>query len=71
MYLKLFINDFRKNPWNNGILLLFITLAAAIAVAVTFILTELFISISSMYDDNMKLLRYNIFMARILVREIL
>lgn len=50
MYLKLLKNDFRKNPWNNGILLLFITLSAAIAVAVTLILTRLFTSISSMYE---------------------
>lgn len=50
MYLKLLKNDFRKNPWNNGILLLFITLAAVITVMVTLMLTQLFTSISSMYE---------------------
>lgn len=50
MYIKLLKNDFKKNPWNNGILLLFITLAAMIAVTVTFLLTQLFTSISSMYE---------------------
>lgn len=50
MYLKLLKNDFKKNPWNNGILLLFITLAAMIAVTVTLLLTQLFTSISSMYE---------------------
>lgn len=49
MYLKLLKNDFRKNPWHHGILLLFIALAAMIAVAVTLLLTQLFTSISSMY----------------------
>lgn len=50
MYIKLIKNDFRKNPWSNGILLLFISLAAAIAVTVTLMLTQLFSSISSMYE---------------------
>lgn len=50
MHLKLLKNDFKKNPWNNGILLLFITLAAMIAVTVTLMLTQLFTSISSMYE---------------------
>lgn len=50
MYLNLLKNDFKKNPWNNGILLLFITLAAMIAVTVTLMLTQLFTSISSMYE---------------------
>lgn len=49
MYLKLLKNDFRKNPWHHGILLLFIALAAMITVAVTLLLTQLFTSISSMY----------------------
>lgn len=50
MYLNLLKNDFKKNPWNNGILLLFITLAAMIAVTVMLMLTQLFTSISSMYE---------------------
>lgn len=50
MYLKLLKNDFKKNPWNNGILLMFITLAAMIAVTVVLMLTQLFTSITSMYE---------------------
>lgn len=50
MYLKLLQNDFRKRPWNNAILLLFMCLSAAIAVTVTLMLTQLFTSISSMYE---------------------
>lgn len=50
MYLKLLKNDFKKNPWNNGILLLFFTLAAMTSVTVTLMLTQLFTSISSMYE---------------------
>lgn len=49
MYLKLLKNDFKKNPWNNGILLMFITLAALIVVTVTLMLTQLFTAITSMY----------------------
>lgn len=49
MYLTLIKNDFRKNPWSNGILLLFISLAAAIAVTVTLLLTQLFSAITTMY----------------------
>lgn len=49
-YILLLKNDWKKNPWNNGILLLFITLAAAISVTVTLMLTQLFTSISSMYE---------------------
>ena len=49
MYLKLLKNDFKKNPWNNGILLLFIAFSSIIAVTVTLLLTQLFTSISSMY----------------------
>lgn len=50
MYLKLLKNDLKKNPWSNGILLLFICLSAMIAVSVTLMLTQLFSSISSMYE---------------------
>ncbi len=50
MYLKLLKNDFRKNPWDNGILLLFIFLSVTIAATVTLMLTQLFTSISSMYE---------------------
>ena len=50
MYLKLLKNDFRKNLWNNLVLFLFIGLSAAIAVTVTLVLSQLFTSISSMYE---------------------
>ena len=50
MYLKLLKNDFRKNPWNNGILLLFICLSVTIVATVTLMLAQLFASISSMYE---------------------
>lgn len=50
MYLTLIKNDLRKNPWSNGILLLFISLATAIAVAVTLMLTQLFSSMTAMYE---------------------
>lgn len=49
MYLKILKNDFKKNPWNNGILLLFMTLSATIAASVSLLLAQLFTSISSMY----------------------
>lgn len=47
MYLKLLKNDFRKNPWNNEILLLFITFAAMITATAVLMLTQLFTSIAS------------------------
>lgn len=50
MFLKLLKNDFRKNLWNNLVLFLFIGLSAAIAVTVTLVLSQLFTSISSMYE---------------------
>ncbi|MGN0405831.1 MAG: FtsX-like permease family protein [Bariatricus sp.] len=52
MYIKLIKNDFRKNPWNHLILFLFISLAATIAVTVTLMLTQLFTSISAMYETS-------------------
>lgn len=50
MYLKLLKNDFKKNPWSNFVLFLFMSLSAAIAVAVALMLSQLFTSISSMYE---------------------
>lgn len=50
MYLKMLKNDFKKNPWNNLILFLFIGLSAVIAVTVTLMLVQLFTSITSMYE---------------------
>ena len=38
MHRKLLFNDFRKNPWNNLILLLFISLSVMFAVAVFLVL---------------------------------
>lgn len=50
MYLKLLINDFKKNTWSNGIILMFISLSVTVIVAVTMLLIQLFTSISSMYE---------------------
>lgn len=49
MYTKLLKNDFKRNTWNNAILLMFISLSVVVAVTVTILLTQLFTSISSMY----------------------
>lgn len=50
MYFKLFKNDFRKNPASNLILFLFMSLSVTIAVTVTIMLTQLFTSITDMYE---------------------
>lgn len=50
MLKELLKNDFKKNMWRNVILLLFMTLSAAIAISVCLMLTQLFTSISSMYE---------------------
>lgn len=50
MYRKLLANDFKKNVWQNLILLLFIVLSAAIIASVVLMLTQLFSSISDMYE---------------------
>lgn len=50
MYRKLFLNDFRKNPWNNLILLLFMSLSVTLAVSVFLVSAQLFSSISAMYE---------------------
>lgn len=50
MLRKLLINDFKKNIWRNMILFLFMTISAAIAISVCLMLTQLFTSISSMYE---------------------
>ena len=50
MYKKLFINDFKKNPWNNLILLLFMALSVTLGVSVFFVSSQLFTSISAMYE---------------------
>lgn len=50
MFGKLLKNDFRKNLWRNLVLFLFMTLSATIAVSVCLLLTQLFHSISTMYE---------------------
>ena len=50
MYKKLFMNDFKKNPWNNLILLLFMALSVTLGVAVFFVTSQLFTSITTMYE---------------------
>lgn len=50
MFRKLLRNDFQKNKWRNGIVLLFMTLSATLAISVCLMLTQLFHSISSMYE---------------------
>lgn len=50
MYLKLLKNDFKKNPGNHLILLLFMSLSVALAVSVFLMLVQLFTSISTMYE---------------------
>lgn len=50
MYKKLFINDFKKNPWNNLILLLFMALSVTLGVSVFFVSSQLFTSITTMYE---------------------
>lgn len=50
MNLKMLGQDFRKNPWKNLVLFLFICLSATIAVTVTLTLAQLFTAISSMYE---------------------
>ncbi|MGN1466778.1 MAG: FtsX-like permease family protein [Ruminococcus sp.] len=50
MYFKLLKNDFRKNPVSNLILFLFMSLSVTIAVTVTLMLTQLFTSITDMYE---------------------
>lgn len=50
MYFKLLKNDFRKNSVSNLILFLFMSLSVTIAVTVTLMLTQLFTSITDMYE---------------------
>lgn len=50
MYFKLLKNDFRKNPVSNLILFLFMSLSVTIAVTVILMFTQLFTSITDMYE---------------------
>lgn len=51
MYFKLLKNDLKKNPWNNLILMLFMTLSIVVSVSVVLMLNQLFTSISDMYES--------------------
>lgn len=50
MYIKLLINDFRKKAWKNIILFVFMCLSVTIAASVVLMLSQLFSSITSMYE---------------------
>ncbi len=50
MYTKLLINDFKKKPWKNLILFLFMCLSVMVTVSVTLMLSQLFSSIHTMYE---------------------
>lgn len=50
MYIKLLKNDLKKNPGNNVILFLFMSLSVTLAVSVFLMLVQLFTSISTMYE---------------------
>ncbi|NLL78644.1 MAG: ABC transporter permease [Clostridiales bacterium] len=50
MYWKLLKNDSKKNFWSNLVLFLMMTLSVMLAVSVSLILTQLFTSISTMYE---------------------
>ena len=50
MYFKLLKNDFKKNPGKHLILLLFMSLAVMLVASVFLMLTQLFTSVSSMYE---------------------
>lgn len=47
---KLLVNDFKKKPWKNLILLLFMCLSVMITVSVVLMLSQLFSSIHTMYE---------------------
>lgn len=50
LYKELLRNDFKKNPWNNLILLLFMSLSVTLTVSVFFVTSQLFTTISTMYE---------------------
>ena len=49
-HLKLLLNDFRKKAWKNSILFLFMCLSVTIATSVALMLSQLFTSITAMYE---------------------
>ena len=50
LHIKLLINDFRKRAWKNIILFVFMCLSVTIATSVVLMLSQLFSSITSMYE---------------------
>ncbi len=50
MHFKLLLNDFRKRAWKNIILFTFMCLSVVIAATVVLMLSQLFASISEMYE---------------------
>lgn len=50
MYLRLLINDFRKRAWKNLILFVFMCLSVTVAAVVVLMLSQLFTSITDMYE---------------------
>lgn len=50
LHIKLLINDFRKKAWKNMILLAFMCLSVTIVALVALMLSQLFSSITSMYE---------------------
>ena len=49
-HLKLLLNDFRNKAWKNSILFLFMCLSVTIAASVVLMLSQLFSSITAMYE---------------------
>ena len=52
LYGEILRNDFKKNPWNNLILLLFMSLSVTLTVSVFFVISQLFTTISTMYETS-------------------
>ena len=50
IHIKLLANDFRKRAWKNIVLFVFMCLSVAIAASVVLMLSQLFSSITSMYE---------------------
>ena len=50
IHIKLLINDFRKRAWKNIVLFVFMCLSVTIAASVVLMLSQLFSSITSMYE---------------------
>ena len=50
IHIKLLINDFRKRAWKNIVLFVFMCLSVFIAASVVLMLSQLFSSITSMYE---------------------